>query len=123
MADTKISGLPLAAALTGSEPVAIVQAGSTVQTSVSSISAGVFIVAEPTTGPFTVTNEDAVYCNSGFSDSVTLPATGSRVTLACDVTSNITSITSTAGVQGPNTVLSDTARVFFFTITDGWRQE
>ena len=124
MADSKISDLPAAAALVGTEPVPIVQSGVTVQTTVSDIATVALITSEPTSGPFTVTTEDIVYCNSGFSNTVALPSVGiKRITVGCDATSDVTGVTSPAGVEGVTVIASDTARVFFFTTTDGWRQQ
>lgn len=80
MADAKISQLPAAAALTGSEAVPIVQASTTVQTTVDALMQAQFeanIVTETTTSR-TLTAGDMqkiIYCTNGSAVTITC-ATG-----------------------------------------------
>lgn len=79
MADAKISALPAASALTGSEAVPIVQSGTTVQTTVNNLMAAQLaanIVTEATTArTLSISdNQKIIYCTSGSATTITCAA-------------------------------------------------
>jgi hypothetical protein len=91
MADTKISALPAATALTGVEPLPVVQGGSTKKATVTQILTGQLITESGTSRTLSATdNGKIIYCTSGSAVTITC-ATG------LDVGFNATIIQGGAG--------------------------
>jgi hypothetical protein len=75
MADAKISALPAVTSLDGTEPLPLVQSGTTKKATVSQVLTGILVTESGTTRTLSATdNAKIIYCTSGSAVTITCAA-------------------------------------------------